>query len=34
MSGEDGVGGGNEAVIECCECRGAGGGRTDCVVEM
>jgi hypothetical protein len=32
--GEDGLGGGSEAVTKCCECRRAGGGITHCVVEL
>jgi hypothetical protein len=31
---EDGCGGWSEAVIECCECGGAQGGRADCVMEL
>jgi hypothetical protein len=34
MGGEDEVGGGSEAVIKFFECRGAGGVRTNRVVEL
>jgi hypothetical protein len=32
--GEDGDGGMIDAIVECCKCGGAGGGLTDCVVDL